>query len=272
MSSSRLLYRYIFHGTRLSVNPDYAPYLKSVGLNDLSAWVGFNKGQALSAGKTTCLRVKPSEQPGIVYFKRYLYQKNIWEFFLRRSKAANEFLNYQRLRELNIPTLETVALYEQRSFGRLKLACIVTKELVNTMQLDHFYSDVLLNMPEAQRKRIFKHLKEQLFSQIKRAHDGGFFHLDLKWRNILIQQKGDDYTPIWIDCPRGIQRRYFNYRLKVADLSGFSRKACLFFSDQQLYRMLREYLGKEASKAEARQLFADVSKHLGRRPPQNFQR
>jgi len=140
------------------------------------------------------------------------------------------------------------------------------------MQLDDFYKGVLLNMPKQQAHRVFSSLIEQLFQQIRTAHNAGFFHLDLKWRNILIQQHGDNYQPIWIDCPRGIQRRHFNHRLKVADLSGFSRKALSFFSPQQLYRMLRQYLGQGSSKAEARKLFFDIAKHLGRRLPQKQNR
>jgi len=268
MSSDSLLYRYIFHGTQLSVEPAYQSLLSSIGLNDLSAWARFDQGETLSVGTTTCLKVSPPNKQETVYFKRYLYQKNLWEFFLRRSKAANEWVNYQRLKKLNIPTLDTIALYEQRSLGRLKLACIITKELPNTMQLDDFYQDVLLSMPKQQATRVFDSLKEKLFQQIRTAHEAGFFHLDLKWRNILIQKNGEAYTPIWIDCPRGVQRRYFNYALKVAELSGLSRKALPFFSEQQLYRMLRQYLGKSSSKADARKLFFDISKHLGRRSPQ----
>ena len=122
-------------------------------------------------------------------------------------------------------------------------------------------------MPKQQARRVFNSLKEQLFQQLRTAHNAGFFHLDLKWRNILIQKKGDTYTPIWIDCPRGVQRRYFNYALKVADLSGFSRKALPFFSERQLYRMLRQYLGDTSDKAEAKKLFIDTSEHLARRLP-----
>ena len=267
MSLDPTLYRYIFHGTQLSVDPAYQSYLSSLLLDDLSTWESFDQGMALSVGKTVCLKVSPSDEQETVYFKRYLYKKNRWEFFLRRSKAANELINYQRLKKLNIATLDTIALYEQRSLGRLKLACIITKELRNTMQLDDFYKNVLLNMPKQQASRVFNSLKEQLFQQLRTAHNAGFFHLDLKWRNILIQQEGDTYTPIWIDCPRGVQRRYFNYSLKVADLSGFSRKALSFFSERQLYRMLRQYLGNTSDKSEAKKLFIDISEHLGRRPP-----
>ncbi|ORU91884.1 MAG: hypothetical protein A6F70_00945 [Cycloclasticus sp. symbiont of Bathymodiolus heckerae] len=265
MSSSNLLYRYIFHGTRLNIKPEAKQFLHELGLSNPDAWIPFNEGEVLSNGTTTCLKVQLADK--CIYFKRYHYKKNLWEFFLRRSKAANELLNYQHFKEVGIPTLNTLALYETRSFGRLEAACIVTEELKNTTQLDDFYKNTLLKAPSNEQRVMLKDLNEKLFTQIRLAHNEGIFHLDLKWRNILIQQKDGVLTPIWIDCPRGIQRRFFNYRLKVAELSGLSRKALSFFSYSQLYRMLYLYLGKSATKKEARKLFFDIQKHLAKRPP-----
>lgn len=270
MSSKNSLYRYIFHGTRLNLAPEHLQSLSSVNLEKPSAWPTFNQGEVLSKGTTTCLKVSLPSNQGTIYFKRYSYKKNRWEFFLRRSKAANESINYLRFKKIGIPTLDTIALYEQRSLGRLDIACIITTEQPNTMRLDHFFTKVLLEMPKNERLLILKSLKDQLFEQLKTAHKTGMFHLDLKWRNILIQQCGDTYSPIWIDCPRGIQRKLFNYRLKVADLSGLARKALSFFTTQQLYRMIYCYLGPSTSKAEARKLFFDISKHLNRRPPKKL--
>lgn len=258
------------HGIRLKSAEEYGQQLSLLGLENTGSWPAFQHGEVLSAGKTTCIKATITNTQQVIYFKRYAYTKNKWEFFLRRSKAANEFLNYQRLKALNIPTLDVIALYEQRQFGRLTVACIVTKEEPNTMQLDDFYSHVMLNMPKPQRRVVLNSVRNQLFEQISKAHENGFFHLDLKWRNVLIQQNGGSYTPIWIDCPRGIQRGFFNYRLKVADLSSLSRKALLFFSTQQLYRMLYLYLGKSATKKVARKLFFDIKAHLERRPPKGW--
>jgi len=269
MSSNSSLYRYIFHGIRLNVTPEGKDTLVATGLDDSNAWSSFNKGQILSKGSTTCLKVTLADET-IIYFKRYQYTKKPWDFFLRRSKAANEFINYQRLKKVGIPTLDTIALYEQRSFGFLKLACIITKELKNTVQLDDFYTEVLSTMSKDERQLVLNDIKVTLFQQIRLAHNAGIFHLDLKWRNILIQQEGKQYTPIWIDCPRGIKRPFLNYRLKVADLSGLTRTALSFFSTQQLYRMLYLYLGKSATKKEARKLFFDIQKHLARRPPRSW--
>lgn len=270
MSSKNSLYRYIFHGTRLNLAPEHLQLLTNINLESPDLWPTFNQGEVLSKGTTTCLKVSLPDNQGTIYFKRYSYEKNRWEFFLRRSKAANEYINYLRFKKIGISTLDTIALYEQRSLGRLFFACIITTEKPNTMRLDHFFKKVLLKMPTNKRSIILNNLKEQLFEQIKTAHKAGIFHLDLKWRNILIQQNGDTYTPIWIDCPRGVQRKLLNYRLKVADLSGLARKALSFFTHQQLYRMIYCYLGPSASKAEARKLFFDIAKHLSRRPPKKM--
>lgn len=270
MSSYCPPYKYIFHGIRLNYADDFKSKLSPLGLETLESWSHFQEGEIISSGTTTCIKVKTPNLQKVIYFKRYAYTKNKWEFFLRRSKAANEFLNYQTLKKLNIPTLDVLALYEQRQFGRLSIACIVTNELPNTLQLDDFYTKVLLKMPKKKREDVFNSIKKQLFEQLNKAHDAGFFHLDLKWRNILIQQEGDSYLPIWIDCPRGLQRHFLNYHLKVADLSGLSRKALSFFSTSQLYRMLYMYLGKSANKDSARKLFTDVQKHLEKRPPKGW--
>lgn len=270
MSLYEPLYRYIFHGTRLITDPAYCKPLAGKGLGGHDNWHGFNNGQIISKGTTTCIKTELSPSANTVYFKRYSYLKHKWRFFLRRSKAATELINYQRLKSINIPTLDVVALYEQRTLGRLSTACIVTKEIPDTQQLDHFYTQLMATHSAEQRTIILNSIKQQLFAQLRAAHAAGFFHLDLKWRNVLIQQIGDYYTPIWIDCPRGVQRRYANYSLKVADLSGLARKATSFFSHQQLYRMLYEYLGETATKQQARRLFFAIRDHLTRRPPDDF--
>lgn len=160
MSSKNPLYRYIFHGTRLNIAPEAQRPLQAVGLNNASLWGSFKEGVVLSQGTTTCLRVPLPNSDKCIYFKRYHYTKNLWEFFLRRSKAANELVNYQRFKAIGIPTLDTLALYEERFLGRLNIACIVTKELKNTTRVDHFYTDVLLKMPLMNTKLLSIKLKK----------------------------------------------------------------------------------------------------------------
>ena len=86
-----ILYRYIFHGTQLSVDPAYQSYLSNLALDDLSTWESFEQGMALSVGKTVCLKVSPYEHE-TVYFKRYLYKKNLWDFSYAEAKPPTNSL------------------------------------------------------------------------------------------------------------------------------------------------------------------------------------
>lgn len=267
MSISTLSYQYIFNGTRLNIRPHYQQPLAELGLAENTDWQSFADGEIISLGATTCIKVFLPAINEYVYFKRYVFKNHKWRFFLRTSKAATELLNYQHIKNIGIPTLDVIGLYEQRTFGRLNIACIITKEIPNTIQLDNFYQNVLLKMPLTKQKVVLTSIQQNLFHQLKLAHSANFFHLDLKWRNILIDLNDDSYTPIWIDCPRGKQSKILKYKNKVADLSALARKGLSFFTTQQLYRMLLMYLGKEKTRQEARKLFSDISSHLSRRPP-----
>lgn len=269
MSSLPTSYQYIFHGTRLNIDPNYGAYFEEIGLRKSDDWQRFCAGDIISYGSTTCLKVQLPNSNKHVYFKRYLFKNHKWRFFLRRSKAATELVNYQHLKELGIPTLDVVALYEQRTFGRLDVACIITKEIPNTLQLDHFYKNIVLKLPTDKQESILKSIYQTLFQQLRTAHAANFFHLDLKWRNILIDLNDDSYIPIWIDCPRGIKSSFRWEKNRIGDLSALSRKALSFFSEQQLYRMLKLYLGKQATKKETRELFFAIYEHLQRRFPKN---
>ena len=86
MSFDPILYRYIFHGTQLSVDPSYKSYLSSLALDNLSTWESFDQGMALSVGKTVCLKVSPSGEQEAVYFKRYLYNRTFGIFSYAAAK------------------------------------------------------------------------------------------------------------------------------------------------------------------------------------------
>jgi hypothetical protein len=54
----------------------------------------------------------------------------------------------------------------------------------------------------------------------------------------------------------------------VTDLSGLARLAISLFSRFELMRFVHLYLGEGASSADAKRLFRQVQRHLGRRMPQ----
>lgn len=269
-TSQGLLYRYVFHGAGLFISPRHASALQALGLGPSSDWSRFKSGEIITEGSTSCYKIPLPGQQAHVFFKRYSVEGEPWRFFLRKSKAACETINYHRLQTLGIPTLNVIACYEKRTLGRLVWACIVTEEIENSLQLDQFVEQIWSKMPPDEQGEVFDSIKNQLFDQLRTAHAARFFHLDLKWRNVLIQKTDAGYRPVWIDCPRGRTMRIQWRRGIVADLSALARLAISHFSRSQQMRFIYDYLGPGASRSQARQLFRDVHRHLSRRPPRSM--
>ena len=204
----------------------------------------------------------------VVYFKRYVYPPKRWfEFILRPGKAAVEAWAYATLKQLGIPTLEVVAFGERRVFGALVASFIVTREVPDSQDLSRFGPDVWYHLPQDERKRIYKEIAGKLVKQVQTAHQAGFFHHDLKWRNILLQKDGDSYTPVWIDAPRASRMRLLRRRGAVVDLSGLARIAISLLSKYDRMRFIWQYLGDSKKPGDAGRLYRQVARHLGRRIP-----
>lgn len=258
-----------FHGEVWSVDSDWRNRLAEVGLTKLSVCSGYEGDQLVSrsAHVTECHRsdLRGGES---VYVKRYVYPRRMWlEFWLRPAKSAVECWAYSCLRTLGIPTLEVLAFGERRCLGMLLAGCIVTRGLPNTLNLADFAETIWCRWPHARRRQAAFAIAAHLLAQVRAAHQGGFFHHDLKWRNLLIGTSGDPETLVWIDAPRASTMPGRRYRGVVADLSGLARVAVSLFSRADLMRFLRLYLGPEDSRIARRQLFRDVGRHLGRRMP-----
>lgn len=204
----------------------------------------------------------------VVYFKRYVYPRRYWlEFWMRPGKAAVEFWAYNRLRKLGIPTLDVVAFGERRVLGMLLGSFIVTPEVPNTVDLEDFVRDTWCHLPRAERQRIYKEISSGLLAQLKTAHRARFFHHDLKWSNILLQDKGGQYSTVWIDAPRASRMRMRKRRGIVTDLSALARMAISMLSPYEMMRFLCRYLGPDRKPGEAKRLFRNVAAHLSRRVP-----
>lgn len=262
-------YQYTLHGSRLVISPKAQKKLDEIGLNEKTNWATYNSGQQITKGTTSCYKVALHNSDKSVFFKRYHIHKQPWEFFIRRSKAANELVSFQHLKKIGISTLDVIAFYEKREFFRLDTAAIITKEVENSLDLKQFAKKVWLNMPKHEKAECLKQITSSLFSQLRKAHKARFFHLDLKWRNILIQKTNpeSDYKTIWIDCPRGQFMRLRWRRGMVADLSALARMATFYFSRSQQMRLLKKYLDGNENRIDCKELFKEIAEHLARRPP-----
>jgi tRNA A-37 threonylcarbamoyl transferase component Bud32 len=75
-------------------------------------------------------------------------------------------------------------------------------------------------------------------------HGDGFVHNDLKWRNILVDVKGNPAVYL-IDCPLGRRMRApFLVRGKIKDLACLDKIAKKQLSEMERLRFYLEYKGK----------------------------
>ena len=262
----------IFHGEYFVVDEPWRTPLEAAGIAAGKKWMRAVGDQLVSYSPATrCFRHRLSDQR-TVYFKRYVYKKSHWlEFWMRAGKAGVEVFAYQHLAKLGIPTLEPVAYGEYRRFGMLLGTFIVTVELPNAVELRKFAVETWYLMPEPQRSEVYREIAQKLVEQLRRAHAAGFFHHDLKWRNILIQEDESGYTPVWIDAPRADVKHLRRKRGVMVDLSGLARMGMSVLSVYARMRFICQYLGRERKPGDAKRLFLQVAAHLSRRPPKPVQ-
>ena len=260
------------HGEVWRIEPGWQSRLAGVEITPQTAWSEYVGDELVSQSQrvTTCYRCDLPDG-GSVYFKRYVYpQGHGFDFWLRPAKSAVECWAYSRLHALGIPTLDVVAFGERRRFGMLRAGCIVTRGIVDVVDLATFAETVWCHWPRLRRRQAAHAIAGRLLMQARKVHQSGLFHHDLKWRNLLIDPSGDPESLVWIDAPRASTMPGRRRRGVYTDLSGLARIAISLFSRTDLMRFLRLYLGPEDSRAARRQLFRDVQRHLGRRMPKPF--
>ncbi len=246
--------------------------LSDIGISSDSDWQSLSSAELASSSATVlkCYRIGIDDQEG-VYFKRYVYP---WlrgiRFWLRPSKAAVEVFGLGRLRQLGIPTPEVIAFGEVRTFGVLRSAFVATREIPDSMDLATFAGSTWNDMPRPQQREVYRQISTQIIGQLRTAHQAHFFHRDLKWRNILIQEHAGDYQCIWIDCPKATVNRVRRARGIVVDLSSLARAAFRFLGIYDRARFVRDYLGPERKPGDLKRLLQKVGRHLGRRPPKSL--
>ncbi len=258
------------HGQTFLVDAEWKERLADVGISADQEWTKV-VGDAKMSGSvvTRCYRMALSNGD-MVFFKRYVYPRirRYWlEFWMRPGKAAVETWAYRQLQQLGIPTLDVVAFGEHRTFGMLNATFVVTREVPNSLTLFEFARDEWIHLPPQEQRIVYREIAGQLVRQLQKAHANSLFHHDLKWRNILIQNNGGHYTPVWIDAPRASRMRWRNHRGVVADLSCLARIAVYLLSNYDRMRFIWRYLGDSRRPGDAKRLYREVAAHLGRRPP-----
>ncbi len=155
------------------------------------------QGLVSTSARTDLLRVEIDG--GGYYVKRYQSRGSRPERILF-SKLRQEQLNLRRFERLGIPTPPIVAWGEE-GMWRYRGA-LVTREIAGALDLQEIAS----KQPAYFRSRAWvNQVVDQLAECVRRIHEVGFIHFDLKWRNVLVEPEAPKV--FLIDCPAG--RRAF---------------------------------------------------------------
>ena len=125
---------------------------------------------------------------GAIYVKHYLvpdYRAMFRQWF-RRGKGRNEGKRSQILAQIGVPTIQPIALGEQRKRNFLFENYLITWEIPGTIPLDEFLENHLALQPEPLRSQIRQRLATSLAILTARLHNAGMTHIDFHPGNILV--------------------------------------------------------------------------------------
>lgn len=160
----------------------------------------------------------------------------------RDSKAFRALKQSERLAGCGFGAPQAVAAGEERRWGILRLAFLVTLGVEGSL-LPHDVQERYAAPLDASRLRMKREYLRQLGREIRRLHRSGFVHGDLVPYNILVRQEGGRVRFFFLDNDR--TRRYpawLPQTLWKRNLVQLNRFALPGISLQDRLRFLRAYL------------------------------
>lgn len=180
------------------------------------------------------------ERAGVRYYvKRYWGAGKGLRRFIGRPRVKAEWQNLKRFAKWGIPTAPIVAHGLERRAGGFVRGALITRELEGTVDLA-----ALANQGDARlRDPVWVDgVSRQLARATRLMHGHHFTHNDLKWRNLLVNDKSELF---FIDCPTGSfwWGPLLRYRI-VKDLACLDKVAKRVLSRTQRLRFYLQYCGR----------------------------
>jgi len=154
------------------------------------------EGERVSRGPLSeVLRI---ECAGVHYYvKRYRSAGKGWRRYFGRLRVKAEWQNLGRFANWGLATAPPLAWGLERSGGAFLRGALITRELPGTRDLARLAKD---GDPRLADPRWVDGVSRQLAGATRLMHDHHFVHNDLKWRNLLVDDRGQLF---FIDCPLG---------------------------------------------------------------------
>lgn len=231
--------------------------LRAAGLSDARAVLDFaRRGTVVSQASSLVVR-RHTLGGCATYAKLYDHGPLCLRYFLRPSRARCEYRSCQHLRRAGLHCPDVVCLAEQRRFGCVRWAVLVTREVAAAVDLVEAFA----RMPDAAARRA---VLGQLASALARMHNAGFYHRNLRFRNVLLQRTAPDTMALhFIDSPTGRAWSVNPTRDALSDLISLGRDLLSVCRPQE-WALFRDQYGASRNRDLHRHL-ADIPERCQRR-------
>ena len=189
------------------------------------------------------------------YLKTYCRGNGFLRDLFRQSKFDKEINNQNYFASIGIPTPEIVSINRDATFFGIKSAYFVTEDVAPAVSLlEHAESGQLSRLNKNQRRDLL----EKLATYTQKLHSDGFAHLDLKWRNILVDIENNNKIYL-IDCPAGYKPPKLTHAyLANKDLACLDRDSRSFLSKTDRLFFYKTYSGIEKIDSDTKQSISKV--------------
>ena len=198
------------------------------------------------------------------YVKAFRGRGSRLVFWLRRSRYQRELRNLEYFRTLGLNTPDLVAYGCESQLCLLQRAVLVTAEVTDAVDLQQLVrSGDLYRQGIPAARRILRLVADAA----RTLHSDGFYHKDLKPRNILVRQKDGEPSLFFFDCPSGHHPvRFRLMRGIVRDLAHMEEDMRSYVRRTDLLYMFKVYLRRDKLGADDKRLARDaLSYHATRR-------
>lgn len=199
------------------------------------------------------------------YAKRYRWRP--WNR-LRRSKAAREWRRYQIMQALGLPCPANVEIEDTRN--RLGL---LVKSRISMQRLDHAIDLRYLHKREEyahlrRDQRFRRALVREVAKWVKVMQDNHFYHLNLNFRNVLVDVESTDPPSVYfIDCTGGgfCRLPWREPYLRLKEIAFLYKDARSWCSLREMVLFMHVLIGRNKLDAADRQLLGRIVSYAQRK-------
>lgn len=236
--------------TGWTLNPEYATGVSGIAFADLDTVFALEGAQITSDPISTVHKVWVGGR--FYYVKRYTGAGKNLRRYIGRPRVQAEWENLLNFHAWGIPSATVVGFGLERRNGAFLRGALITEDLANTADLAHIARGA---DPRFVNRLWVHHVSRQVAHATRMMHDHKFAHNDLKWRNILVNEK--PYPDVFmIDCPSGSfwWGPVLEYRI-IKDLACLDKLGKQLLTATQRLRFYKDY-------AECAQLSAADKKRI----------